>query len=200
MPPRLKNGKESVIMENPVFPQETDTAAAARASLVALGIALVALGFVALLLPPLFSLVTTVVIGVILAVSGIFEGIHALRDRHSPHFAWQFISALIRIVAGILIVLRPIAGTVVLTAILATYFLVMGGVKIIRAVQMRDAPRWGWVLFDGIVSVLIGAFVWASWPISSIWLVGVLVAVELIVAGSTSLALGAALRAPALPR
>ncbi|UQA58955.1 HdeD family acid-resistance protein [Polyangium aurulentum] len=163
--------------------------------LIGLGAVLLALGLVALMLPPLVGLTTAFVLGWLLAVAGVFQVIHSIADRHAPRTGWSIVIGLLRLAAGVLLILYPLAGTVALTAILGGYFLASGLAKTIRSFQhRREVPSWGWMLFDGIISLALGVIIWSSFPRSSMWLIGTLVGVEMMMAGISTLTLGMTLR------
>jgi uncharacterized membrane protein HdeD (DUF308 family) len=157
-------------------------------------VVLVALGIVAVLATPVVSLVTAFVLGWVLAVSGVVHLVQAIRRRHERGFGWNLAGAIARTVAGVLLVLYPGTGTVVLTSILGTYFLIQGGLKLGQAVRLRGIEGRGWIVFDGIVTLLLGVVVWGSWPESALWVIGLLIGVELILAGTSILVMAFALR------
>jgi len=167
--------------------------------LIGLGAVLLALGLAALMLPPLVGLTTAFVLGWIFAVAGVIQLIHSIKDRHAPRTGWAVMVGLLRLVTGVLLILNPLAGTVALTAVLGSYFLVAGLVKTISAFQHREVPSWGWMVFDGVISLALGAIVWAHYPQSSMWLIGTLIGVEMIMAGIAAFTLGMSLgRTPTL--
>jgi uncharacterized membrane protein HdeD (DUF308 family) len=163
----------------------------ARSWFIGLGIAFLVLGALAIILPPAASLATALVIGWLLIISGILQGVHAFQHRSWAHSGWAIAGAIIHVIAGVLVVAFPLAGTVVLTLILASFLLVVGGVKIIRALQHRTMPAWGWLLFDGILSVLLGLLIWMGWPSTAVWALGLLVGINLVFSGASMLLIAA---------
>ncbi|WP_437755490.1 HdeD family acid-resistance protein [Sorangium sp. So ce1389] len=169
---------------------DADTVQENRGSFVGLGIALMMLGAMAMLMPAIASLVSAVVIGCLLAASGLFQGVHAALNRRWAGSAWSFVSALVQIAAGVLIILFPVTGKVTLTLILAVFFVSDGLLRTVRALQHRDMPAWGWLLFDGLVSLALGALIWSGWPSTAAWAIGLLVGVDLLLGGSSMLLIG----------
>jgi uncharacterized membrane protein HdeD (DUF308 family) len=165
--------------------------------LVGIGAVLAALGVLAVILPFAASLTTTLVIGWILLVGGVVQAVHSIQQHEAPGFGWSLLGALVRIVAGVLVIARPLAGTLVLTAVLATYFLVIGVAKIARGVELRATPTRGLLVFDGIVSLVLGILVWSGFPATATWIIGLFVGVEMIMAGISAVGLGLALRSHA---
>jgi uncharacterized membrane protein HdeD (DUF308 family) len=151
----------------------------------ALGIGLMLLGAAAIFLPLAASVVTTVVLGWLMIVSGLFQGFHAIQNRRWGGAGWEIASAVLHVIAGILLVMYPITGTLTLTLVLAAFFAANGILKVVRAIQHRAMPRWGWLLFDGILSFVLGALIIAGWPTTAAWALGVIVGVDLLFSGSS---------------
>ena len=149
------------------------------------GIALVILGLLALMAPALASVAATVFFGWILLLSGIVGLIATLRARQAPGFGWSLLSALVGIVAGVLLLGWPLQGTFSLTAVLIAFLLVEGGVSIMYALEHRSAVsgRWGWMLASGIVDVFLGVLLFAGLPGTALWALGLLVGINMLFGG-----------------
>ncbi|MDC0685732.1 HdeD family acid-resistance protein [Sorangium atrum] len=165
-----------------------------RGSFIGLGIALLVLGALAILMPVIASLVTAVAIGGVLVASGLFQGVHAVQHRRWANSAWSLAGALIQLAAGVLIVAFPVTGTVTLTLILAAFFFAEGFLKIVRALQHREMPSWGWLLFDGLLALALGVLIWWRWPSTAAWAIGLLVGVNVLVSGMSMLLIGSSAR------
>jgi len=149
------------------------------------GIALVILGLLALLAPVVASVAATVFFGWILLLSGIVGLIATLRARHAPGFVWSLLSALVGIVAGVLLLGWPVQGRLSLTAVLIAFLLLEGGVSIMYALEHRSAlsNRWGWMLASGIVDVLLGLLLFIGLPGTALWALGLLVGINMLFGG-----------------
>jgi uncharacterized membrane protein HdeD (DUF308 family) len=156
----------------------------------ALGVGFMVLGFLAMILPLVASLVTALVLGWTMALAGVFQGVHAFRNRQWGGFAWAIVSALLLVLTGILIVLFPLAGTLTLSLILGAFFLANGVVKLVRSIQHRGMPAWGWLLFDGLLSLGLGVLILAGWPSTGVWALGLLVGIDLLVGGASMILIG----------
>lgn len=77
---------------------------------------------------------------------------------------------------------------------LAALFLVEGVFHIVTYFQLRSAPGAGWILFDGMVTLILAVMIWKSWPASAVWAVGTLVGINLWMSGFTRLMYSRALR------
>jgi uncharacterized membrane protein HdeD (DUF308 family) len=163
-----------------------------RGWFVALGAALIILGVLAMAVPFAATLVSTIFLGWILILGGIAEGVHAVRARAWQSFPWAVLSAALGVAAGILLIVFPLVGTLTLTLVLAGYFTAQGILKIVRAAQHRGMERWGFLLFDGLVTLGLGILIWAQWPAASVWVIGLLVGIDLLVGGVSMLVLAVA--------
>jgi uncharacterized membrane protein HdeD (DUF308 family) len=76
------------------------------------------------------------------------------------------------------------AGLIAITLLLLVYFMVEGISKVIFALTIRPFPNWGWILVSGIVAILVALYLWASFPVTAIWLLGVLLGIQLICEGA----------------
>jgi uncharacterized membrane protein HdeD (DUF308 family) len=168
-----------------------------RSAFLVLGILFVVLGGLAILLPFAASLVTAFVLGCLMIVAGLFQGYHALQNRRWGGSVWAIVGAVLYVAAGALVVAFPLTGTLTLTLVLAAFLVANGILKIIRAVQHRGMPPWGWLLFDGLISLALGVLLWAGWPSTAAWALGVLVGIDLIASGTSVLLIGYGAR-PAL--
>src|SRR6201995_4061348 len=90
------------------------------------GILLVILGLAAMILPPLASLAVTILLGWIFLITGIFGLIVTFWARQMPGFWWSLISAALAVGAGLILLARPVQGTLTLTIVVGAYFLAEG--------------------------------------------------------------------------
>jgi uncharacterized membrane protein HdeD (DUF308 family) len=90
--------------------------------------------------------------------------------------------------------MHPLLGVLSLTLLLAVFLLVEGILEITLYFRIRRVRHAGWVLFDGIVTLILGIFIWAQWPSSSVWVIGTLVGISLIFSGISRFMLALAVR------
>ena len=151
--------------------------------LLALGILMIILGVVAMAAPVVATIAIQVMLGWLLVISGIAEGIHAFMVKEWRGFLLELLSAVLYLGVGLLLLVDPLKGALALTLILAVFLLVEGIFKIITALRVRDHRGWGWLLASGIVSVVLGVLIWAQWPASGLWVIGLLVGIQLLFTG-----------------
>jgi uncharacterized membrane protein HdeD (DUF308 family) len=141
-------------------------------------------GIIALFYPILSSFAVVLFLGWVLIISGIVQGISLIGAQNVPHFWLQLISVVLSVIIGILLLRHPGAGLLTITLLLIVFFMVEGISKLIFALTIRPFPNWGWVLASGIVGILLSFYLWASLPITAIWLLGVLLGIQLICEGA----------------
>jgi uncharacterized membrane protein HdeD (DUF308 family) len=157
-------------------------------------IILIVFGFLAICLPFLTSWGVVVVIAWLIIFSGGFQFIHAFQSHGVGHILWKLLVAILYLIVGIYFLLHPILGVAAFTFALAIFFVVEGVFDLVAYFQARSAPGAGWILFDGIVTLLLGILVWRQWPSSSLWVIGTLVGISMIMTGTTRLMLSLAAR------
>jgi uncharacterized membrane protein HdeD (DUF308 family) len=150
------------------------------------GILLVILGLAAMIVPPFASLAVTIFLGWIFLISGIFGLIVTFWARQMPGFWWSLISAALAVAAGIVLLARPVQGTLTLTIVVGAYFLAEGVTTIMYAIEHRRelSERWSWMLVAGLVDILVAAIIIAGLPGSALWAVGLLAGVNLLFGGA----------------
>jgi len=148
------------------------------------GIVMMVLGFLAVIEPNVATLAISIFVGWLFFIGGIFRALSVWRSRAIPGFARSLLTALLAIVFGLILIFRPLAGALTLTMVLIAFFILEGITAIVLAVQHREHLRsWGWVLFSGIVDLLLAYLIWAGWPSSADWAIGLLVGINMLFFG-----------------
>jgi len=161
---------------------------------VALGIVLIAMGAAAWLDVVSVTVATTIVVGASLLAGGVFQVIHAFMTREWRGFVFGLLSGLLYAGGGLLIMNEPVHGAVVLTLLLVAFIIAGGIVRVVLALRHRAVRAWGLVLASGLASIVIGCLLYANLPWSGLWVLGTLIAVELLTQGAGWLYFGIALR------
>lgn len=107
---------------------------------------------------------------------------------------WKLLVGLAYLFFGVYLIMHPVLGVASLTLLLASLFLIEGILDIILFFQMRSLGGSGWVLVDGIVTLLLGLMIYLQWPSSSAWAIGTLVGVSMIISGVARVMLSQAVR------
>lgn len=147
-----------------------------------LGVGITLLGLVALLATTATGVASVMVVGALVAAAGVLEVISAFRLRGAGRFLVYFLGGLFSVVVGAILLLRPLVGLAAVALLLAGFFLASGLFRGVTSLMDRYTG-WGWDLFYGVVAVFLGASIMAGWPLSSLWIVGVVVGVEIAVRG-----------------
>jgi uncharacterized membrane protein HdeD (DUF308 family) len=163
--------------------------------LLGLGIVMIILGVLAIGAPGVATIAVQFALGWILVIGGIAEGIHAFMARGWAGFLLELLSAILYLAVGILLLVNPVGGALALTIVLAVFLIVEGIFKIITGLRVRDHRGWGWLLASGILSVILGLMIWAEWPASGLWVIGLLVGIQLLFTGWALVMLAMAARA-----
>jgi uncharacterized membrane protein HdeD (DUF308 family) len=156
---------------------------ASRGSSYFLGVALFVLGIVALVLADVVTVASVVVFGAILVIGGLTEAVgYARRQREGDRFSPAFLSGILSIAVGATLIFRPAVGVVGSGLLIAGWLFATGLFRGVTALLDRYR-HWGWDLLYGLVSILLGAWLVARLPSSATWLLGTVVAVELMARG-----------------
>jgi uncharacterized membrane protein HdeD (DUF308 family) len=160
------------------------------------GILLAILGLAAIIVPPLASLAVTIFLGWMFLISGIAGLALTFWARQMPGFWWSLISAALAVIAGVILLAKPIQGTLTLTIVVSAYFLAEGVTSIMYALQHRRelSERWSWLLIAGVFDLLIAAMIIAGLPNSAEWAIGLLAGINLLFGGSTLIGMALAAR------
>ncbi len=162
-------------------------------SFLALGIILILLGSVALTSAFTTTMATVFLFGVLLAGGGIAQLIHAFWNPEWRGFFGELLIGILSAVVGWLLVANPVVGAVSLTLVLAAFFISAGLFRIAISL-FGHIEHWGWLLFNGIVTLALGILILAQWPAASLWVIGLFIGIELIFSGWASTFLSFSLR------
>jgi uncharacterized membrane protein HdeD (DUF308 family) len=161
---------------------------------IGVGVVLVIAGFLVMGSPLVVGLSVSVVVGVMLLIGGIGQLLLAFKAGSFGKGLLLSIVGIVTVVVGLLMISRPGAALATLTFFLAAYCLMTGIFESLWAFQLKPAKGWGWTLFSGLVSVLLGIMLWSEFPISGVWAIGMLVGIRMLFSGLTLIMLGSATR------
>jgi len=155
------------------------------------GIVLLILGLLAIVVPQIATIAAAVFIGWLLLVSGVVGLVATLRMRSAPGFWWSLLSAIIGIVAGILLLRSPVSGALSLTLILTVFLAFEGVVSILFALEHKRelSGRWAVMLFSGLVDLILAGIIFAGLPGTAAWAIGLLIGVNMVFGGSALIAM-----------
>ncbi len=154
------------------------------------GILLVVAGFLALVAPLAAGAAFATMVGLLLAFGGISLLVLAFRAGSFGDGMMIFLLGALTLVAGLYMIAEPGGALIAITVFLAMYFAVSGIVEIIYALRIKPVKGWGWVMFGGVVSLVLGIMMWRQMPLTAAWAIGVLVGVRLLMTGFELMAIG----------
>jgi len=161
--------------------------------LLSLGIVLVILGTIAMIITPAATIATVLILSWLLVFSGIAETIYAFRVHRWGGLFLHLISGLLGIFIGLLAVTHPVAGALVWTLLFASFLTVVGVFRLIAAISLKF-PNWGWAVLDSAITLALGILLWAEWPWSGLWFLGVALGVSLVFRGWSYIMFALAIR------
>ncbi len=154
--------------------------------LLALGILMLVTGSIGLVQSVAMTLVTVLFFGAIIIVNGTFALVQTIMDREEK-WRGKMVHVLLGVLyigAGALILMNPVAASAALTLFLGGIFLAMGIIRIVYGLRLRKLG-WKWVMpiVIGVVDILFAIILGMSWPISGLWVIGIMVSIELLMYG-----------------
>lgn len=162
--------------------------------IVALGVVYTIAGFIALGSVAMATVVSVFVVGVMMIVAGVAEVISAFQIKSWGKFLLWVLLGLLYVVAGFVTFQNPLLAAVLLTLILSASLVASGVMRIILAFSMKRETPWIWVALSGAVTLLLGVLILMRWPVSSLYILGLFLGIDLIVAGASWVGIGLGLR------
>jgi uncharacterized membrane protein HdeD (DUF308 family) len=160
------------------------------------GIVLVLLGIGAMIVPPIAGLAVTLLLGWLFLIGGIFGLIVTYYGREMPGYWWSLISAALTVLAGLILIARPMQGLLTLTVVLTAFFIMEGIASIMFALaHKRDlSGRWGFVVTAGVFDLVIAVMILAGLPGSADWAIGLLVGINMVFGGASLIGMAMAVK------
>ena len=147
------------------------------------GVILLLCGLLAVAAPLAAGVSITILVGLLLTAGGIGQCLLALRAGAFGKGLLVFLIGGLTVIAGVFMLTQPLEGLEAITLFLAAYFLATGIFELIAAMQMRPTAGWGWILLNGVVTLVLGLVIWRQFPLSGAWAVGVLFGLKLMMGG-----------------
>lgn len=158
------------------------------------GVLLICLGVLAVGSPMIAAVAVNIFVAWLIVMAGVVHLIVAFHSREAGSVIWRLLVGLAYICFGGYLIARPAIGVASLTLVLATLFLIEGVLDIVMFFRVRAIMRAGWILLEGIVTLLLGLLIYTHWPSSSAWAIGTIVGVSLIFSGVTRVMVSLAVR------
>ena len=150
--------------------------------LLGLGIVLILVGTFSVAVSVVATLASVLLFGWLLLFTGAMEAVYAFHQSKWTGTLLHVVNGVLSVVAGFLLVTNPAAGALVLTLLMAMFFMIGGLFRIITPIVMH-LPHRAWLLLSGVVTLLLGVYIWQQLPGAAVWVIGTLVGIDMIFIG-----------------
>jgi len=155
-----------------------------------LGVLLLIAGVVALLYPVIAAVAAALYVGWFALIAGVIAIAIAIKTRAEAHFGWRVLVGVVYLALGVLLVANPLSGAASLALFIGALLAAAGVVEIALAFRLRPHKGWGWLLANGLTSIVLAVLIAIGWPLDSLVLIGYLVGFQIIFCGVARIALG----------
>jgi uncharacterized membrane protein HdeD (DUF308 family) len=150
---------------------------------VVLGVIMLAAGLFAAADLLMATFVSVLMVGAMMIVGGLVEIVHAFGVRTWGGFTLWLLTGILYAAAGLLTFYNPLFATAVITLMIAASLVAAGAVRIWAGFTQLGSSGWGWIVAGGIVTLVVGLIIMLRWPINSLWVLGIFLAVDLMLQG-----------------
>ena len=169
------------------FSSKTLTSQFGQYSLI-IGIALLVIGISGVVLPELLSLEIVVLMAIFMLFAGFFWASHTYKYSRESLINW--LKPILLIVTGGLMLYTPLASIAMLGLLMSFYLFMDAFGSFTMAQVLRPQKGWGWMVFNGLISLLLAVLFLTGWPENSMWLVGFYIAISLVFDGLSLISIG----------
>lgn len=156
---------------------------------IGLSVLMIVAGFLAIAVPVAAGITVNLLVGWLLVFSGVAHLVFAWHTRTAGGMVWELLMGLLYAFVGAYLLFRPVAGLASLTLALAIYLFAEGVLELILSFRLRPMSGSGWLLFDGIITLILAVMIWRTWPSSTEWVIGTLVGISMLFSGISRLML-----------
>ena len=162
--------------------------------IIALGAVYIVAGIIALGSVVLATAATVFVVGIMMVIAGVAEVINAFQIKTWGRFLLWLLLGALYIVAGFITFENPLLAAAILTLFLGIALIASGIMRIVLAFSMQAVMPWIWVLLSGVITLLLGLVIVAHWPVSSLYILGLFLGIDLVLAGASWIGIGLGLK------
>lgn len=152
--------------------------------LIGLGILMLVLGAAAIVEPFIASIAVARVLSWTLLFAGIVRTIHAFQSRRLRGFWPKLLVGILYLIAGILLLSNIVGAKLALTLAFGWVIVAQGVLEVVAAFQVRPERNWSWMLFSGLIAIILGILILYRWPLNAIWLIGFFTGVSFLFTGA----------------
>ena len=154
---------------------------------IVLSVLMIVAGLLAIVIPPAAGIAVTILVGWLLVFSGVTHFVYAWHTRSAGGMVWELLLGAAYLLIGGYILSHPLLGMLSLTLALAIYLLAEAILEFVLALLVRSRAGSGWLLLDGVVTLVLAVMIWRTWPSSTAWVLGMLVGFSMLFSGITRL-------------
>jgi uncharacterized membrane protein HdeD (DUF308 family) len=158
---------------------------------IGLSVLMILAGFLAIAVPQAAGIAVNILVAWLLVFSGAAHLVFAWHTRTTGGMRWEFLLGVLYIFIGAYLLFHPVAGLASLTLALAIYLFAEGVLEFILSFRIR-MPGSRWLLFDGVITLILSVLIWRTWPSSTEWVIGTLVGISMLFSGISRLMLSLA--------
>jgi uncharacterized membrane protein HdeD (DUF308 family) len=161
---------------------------------IVLSVLMIAAGLLAIALPMIAGVAVTAIVAWLLLFSGVLHVGFAWRAGRAGAVVWEILLGILYGAIGFYLLASPVVGLESLTLAIALYLLFEGVLEFVLSLRLRPASGSGWLMIDGIITLVLAAMIWSTWPSSAAWVVGTLIGISMLFSGITRLMFSMAVR------
>jgi len=161
---------------------------------IGLSVLMIVAGILAIASPMAAGIAVNILVAWLLVFSGCTHLVFAWYTRTAGGFLWELLLGILYIFIGVYLLTHPVAGLQSLTIVLAIYLFAETILEFVLGFTLRPLPGSGWLLFDGIVTLILAVMIWRTWPSSTGWAIGTLVGISMLFSGISRLGISLAAR------
>jgi uncharacterized membrane protein HdeD (DUF308 family) len=166
--------------------------------IVALGVVYVVAGLLALASVAMATVVSVLIVGFMMVLCGVAEVVNAFQFKSWPKFLLWLALGLLYVVSGFITFENPLLAAAVLTLLLGAALIASGIMRIVLAFSMKQGSPWIWVAVSGVLTLLLGLVILSGWPVSSLYILGMFLGIDLVFAGAAWIGLGLGIKNTAI--
>ena len=161
---------------------------------IAMAVVFIVIGLMAIVEPVVAGLAVTILVGWLLIFGGVAHLVTAFSGGGAGRVILQVLIGIVYILGGVYFLTHPLLALGTLTLLLAVIILAEAVFEVIAYFWTRGERGSGWLLVNALITLLLGGLIWFHWPSSSVWAIGILVGVNLLMTGFSRLMFGLAAR------
>ena len=161
---------------------------------IGISLLLILAGFLAIALPRTAGIAVSALFGWLLVLGGVGHLVFAFHTRSFGAVLWELLLGILYLLVGARLLVYPVAGLATITFALAIYLFAEGVLELILSFRIRPRSGWAWLLFDGIITLILAVLIWRTWPSDSEWVIGTLIGISILFSGMARLLLSLAAR------